>query len=159
MKTRNEIWMRAPARAIYPLAAEVERWPERLPHYRWVNVLERSANRKLVEMAASRDGIPVSWRAVQTLEPDVPRITFRHVAGVTRGMDVVWSFQPMDGGTLVSIEHELTLRWPLIGTWVAERVIGPQFVANIAGKTLRRIKQLAEQGAAPSASGAVPLDG
>jgi ribosome-associated toxin RatA of RatAB toxin-antitoxin module len=150
MKTHNEVWMRAPAETIYRLAAEVERWPELLPHYRWVTVLERDGNRTLVEMAASRDGIPVRWQAVQELFPDVPRITFTHVRGVTRGMAVEWSFRERDRGTLVRIDHELTLRWPLVGGWVAEHVIGPQFIANIAGKTLRRVKQIAE---AQSAAG------
>ena len=144
MNTANELWMAAPAQVIYPLAAEVERWPALLPHYRWVRVVERAGNRKLVDMSASRDGIPVTWRALQVLDPEAPRITFRHVRGVTRGMDVAWTFREQAGGTLVRIEHDLTLGWPLIGAWVAERVIGPQFIANIAGKTLRRIKQLAE---------------
>jgi ribosome-associated toxin RatA of RatAB toxin-antitoxin module len=148
MNTAREVWMQAPAGAIYPLAAEVERWPELLPHYRWVRLLERSGDRKLVDMAASRDGIPVSWRALQTLLPAVPRIEFRHVRGVTRGMEVAWTFQPQNGGTLVRIEHHLDLRWPLIGGWAAERVIGPQFVDHIAGKTLRRIKELVERGKA-----------
>ena len=137
--------MRAPARRIYALAAEVERWPAFLPHYRWVGVLERKGDVKLVEMAASRDGIPVQWQAVQQLFPDVPRMTFRHVRGVTRGMDVEWTFQEQDGQTLVRIRHDLTLRWPLVGDWIADRVIGPQFVEHIARKTLRRIKALAEQ--------------
>lgn len=144
MAAHNELWMRAPAHTIYRLAAEVERWPELLPHYRWVTLLERNGNRKLVEMAASRDGIPVRWQALQELDPETPVIRFRHVKGVTRGMEVVWKFQERDGGTLVTIYHELNLRWPLIGNVVAERIIGPQFVANIAGKTLRCIKALAE---------------
>jgi ribosome-associated toxin RatA of RatAB toxin-antitoxin module len=151
MRTETQTWMRAPAAVIYPLAAEVERWPERLPHYRWVTLLERSGNRKLVEMAASRDGFPVRWQAIQELFPEEPRITFRHVRGLTRGMEVEWSFTPQDGGTLVRITHELTLRWPLIGTWAAEHVIGPHFIHNIATKTLRRIKQLAEAPAEPAA--------
>jgi ribosome-associated toxin RatA of RatAB toxin-antitoxin module len=151
MNTAREVWMRAPAGEIYPLAAEVERWPELLPHYRWVRLLERSGDRKLVDMAASRDGIPVSWRALQTLLPAAPRIEFRHVRGVTRGMEVAWTFHPQDGGTLVRIEHHLDLRWPLIGGWAAERVIGPQFVDHIAGKTLRRIKELVERGEARGA--------
>jgi ribosome-associated toxin RatA of RatAB toxin-antitoxin module len=144
VRARSEVWIGAPAAAIYPLAAEVERWPELLPHYRWVTVLERTGNRKLVEMAASRDGIPVWWQAVQELDPATPRITFTHVRGVTRGMAVEWSFHEGDGGTLVRIDHDLTLRWPLIGTWVADHVIGPQFVERIARKTLRCVKQLAE---------------
>jgi len=144
MKAHNELWMRASVDAIYRLAAEVERWPELLPHYRWVTLLERDGNRKLVEMAASRDGIPVRWQALQELDPETPAIRFRHVKGVTRGMDVEWRFQERDGGTLVSIYHALDLRWPVIGQIVAERIIGPQFVANIAGKTLRCIKVLVE---------------
>lgn len=154
MKTHNEIWICAPAATVYRLAAEVERWPELLPHYRWVTLLERTGNRRLVEMAASRDGIPVSWHAVQELFPDVPRITFAHVKGVTRGMAVEWSFRQLDGGTLVRVDHELALRWPVVGAWVAEHVIGPQFVANIAGKTLRRVKQIAEAESAAKGPGA-----
>jgi hypothetical protein len=44
----------------------------------------------------------------------------------------------------VSIEHRLELGWPLIGRFAAERVIGPHFVDAIAGRTLRRMRQLAE---------------
>jgi hypothetical protein len=46
----------------------------------------------------------------------------------------------------VSIHHELELGWPLIGGFVAERIIGPQFIDAIARRTLRRIKALAEAG-------------
>jgi len=145
MKTVTELSMRAPAQRIFDLAVEVERWPAFLPHYRWVTVLERKGNAKLVEMAASRDGFPVSWQAVEQWFPEVPRITFRHVRGVTRGMEVEWSFREDDGLTVVRITHELTLRWPLVGEWVATRVVGPQFVEHIARKTLRRIKEFAER--------------
>lgn len=151
MNTQNRRWMRAGAAAIYALAAEVERWPEWLPHYRWVTVLERDGNRKLVEMAASRDGLPVKWQAVQELFPDEPRITFRHVRGITCGMDVVWSFAPQDGGTLVTISHALKLhwrgptKWAAVGDWVADHMIGPHFVEPIAGKTLHHIRRMAEE--------------
>ena len=137
--------MHAAPSVIYPLAAAVERWPQILPHYRWVRVLRDDGRRRLVEMAARRDGIPVRWWAEQTLYPEAPRITFKHVRGVTAGMDVAWSFERKDHTTLVRITHDLDLRWPL-GSLLADHIIGPLFVENIAGKTLRRIKQLAETG-------------
>jgi ribosome-associated toxin RatA of RatAB toxin-antitoxin module len=143
MKTETALLIPAPAQRIYALAAEVERWPILLPHYRWVTLLERKGNVKLVEMAASRDGFPVRWQAVQRLFPDEPRITFRHVRGVTRGMDVEWRFEQQGEQTVVTIYHQLTLHWPLIGNWVADRIIGPLFVDNIAGKTLRCMRALA----------------
>lgn len=150
MHTENEILIRADAAEVYRLAAPVERWPEILPHYRWVRVLEDDGEgRRLVEMAARRSGIPVRWRAEQRLFPGEPRITFRHVGGVTKGMEVEWAFAPGEDGVLVSILHDLPrlVGWPLIGGLAAERIVGPFFVSNIAGKTLRRIKELAEAGA------------
>jgi ribosome-associated toxin RatA of RatAB toxin-antitoxin module len=142
--TENTIVIRADAAEVYGLAAAVERWPTLLPHYRRVKVLKEAGNRRLVEMAARRDRIPVRWRAEQELFPEVPRITFRHVGGITKGMEVEWTFTPVPDGVRVSILHDLRLRWPLIGGIVADRIIGPLFVADIAGKTLRRIKELAE---------------
>jgi hypothetical protein len=59
-------------------------------------------------------------------------------------MWVAWKFEPVDGGTDVSIEHRLELGWPIIGGVVARHVIGPQFIDAIAGRTLGRIRQLAE---------------
>ncbi|MBI4277559.1 MAG: SRPBCC family protein [Armatimonadetes bacterium] len=143
MLTRNAITIRAPAGRIFQLAAEVERWPELLPHYRWVRVLARDGNRKTVEMAAHRDGFPVKWRAVQEVRPADGVIRFAHVRGVTKGMQVEWRLQPRAGGEIeVSITHELA--WPRPLRWFADIVIGEMFVRNIAGKTLRRIKELAE---------------
>jgi len=151
LHTENEILIQADAAEVYGLAAPVERWPKILPHYRWVRVLEDDGEgRRLVEMAALRDFIPVRWRAEQRLFPDVPHITFRHVGGLTRGMEVEWAFAPQgDGAVRVSILHDLPrlAGWPLIGGLVADEVVGPFFVSNIAGKTLGRIKELAEAGA------------
>lgn len=144
MHTANEIVIQADATTVYELAAAVERWPEILPHYRWVRVLRDDGHERLVEMAARRDAIPVSWRAVQVREPAIPRIRFRHVGGVTKGMEVAWLFEPGPDGLTVRIVHEFDPPWPVVGALVADRIIGPLFVANIAGKTLRRIKELAE---------------
>ena len=151
MHTENEILIQADAADVYELAAAVERWPQILPHYRWVKILEEEGGRRLVEMAALRDRIPVRWWAEQRLFPEIPRITFRHVGGVTKGMEVEWAFAPQgDGVVRVGILHDLPrlAGWPLVGSFAAERIVGPFFVSNIAGKTLRRIKELAEARAA-----------
>ena len=147
MWTQNRITIDARPETVFRLAAEVEFWPALLPHYRSVRVLRRREGCRLVQMAAWRDWIPVSWTSLQWLEPEACRITFRHVRGVTRGMVVEWAIEPTANGRVdVTISHRLTLRWPLVGTWAAERVIGPLFVESIAGKTLRQIKRLAEGG-------------
>lgn len=147
MKSRLAIQIDAPFERIFPLASEVERWPERLPHYRYVRRLPAANGERRFAMGARRGPIPVRWEAIERALPDDHRIEFTHTGGVTRGMEVAWHFVPHAGGYEVSIEHELRLGWPVIGRFAAERVIGPQFVEAIARRTLRRVKQLAEAGA------------
>ena len=141
------VHVRAPYERIFELAARVERWPEILPHYRYVRPLPAGTGVRHFAMGARRGAIPVRWSAVQRPLPDDRRIEFTHTGGVTSGMEVAWRFAPADDGWDVSIEHRLDLGWPLIGRFAAERVIGPQFIDAIAGRTLRTIKGLAEAAA------------
>ena len=144
---RSEIHetMKAPYERIFELAAEVERWPEILPHYRYVRRLGNGDERRFA-MGARRGAIPVSWEAVQRPMRHERRIEFVHTGGVTKGMVVAWRFAGEDGAVDVSIEHRLDLDWPLIGEFAASRVIGPHFIEAIAGRTLRRVRELAEAG-------------
>ena len=144
MRSELHVTMHAPLERIFPLAAEVERWPVILPHYRYVRAVPDPDGARRFAMGAQRGAIPVSWEAIQRPLPEDRRIEFVHTGGVTKGMWVAWRFEPIDGGFDVSIEHRLDLRWPLIGGLAARHVIGPQFIEAIAGRTLRRIRDLAE---------------
>jgi ribosome-associated toxin RatA of RatAB toxin-antitoxin module len=136
--------MAADPRRVFDLAVDVERWPELLPHYRYVRRLPDPDGERRFAMGARRGAIPVRWEAVQRPYRDDGVIEFVHTGGVTRGMRVAWRIAPREDGADVSIEHELRLGWPLVGEVVASRLIGPHFVDAIAGRTLRRVKQLAE---------------
>ena len=53
METVDEQIVRAPVAKIFELARQVERWPDYLPHYRYVKFRsQRSDGGGLVEMAA-----------------------------------------------------------------------------------------------------------
>ena len=142
--TRNTIEVAAPARAVYELAAATERWPEILPHYRYVRVLENRGATRVVAMGAWRGVFPISWVAMQTNDPATPHIAFHHLRGWTRGMDVEWVFEELSHGTRVTIEHRLTFRFPVAAEWLGEHVVSGYFVHGVAAKTLLRMKQLAE---------------
>lgn len=136
MKMSNEIFVNAPAMRVFHYASATERWPQILPHYRFVHVLENDGTRRVVEMAARRGSIPVRWRAEQINDAATPQITFRHTSGWTKGMEVRWRFEPAGSGTNVIIEHEL--RSPIAP------VAAKYFIDPIATRTLRCMKQLAE---------------
>jgi hypothetical protein len=130
---------------VFALASTVERWPDMLPHYRWVRRLEGN----LVEMAAWRPfGIlkyPTWWVSEMTVDRAAGQIRYRHVRGITRGMDVVWQVAERDGGVEIEIVHVWDgPRWPLVGPLAANLVIGPVFIHGIASRTLAGIKRAAE---------------
>jgi hypothetical protein len=134
---------------VFATAAAVERWPEWLPHYRWVRFHARRDDGGVVEMAAWRPfgplNYPTWWVSDMKLERDVPRIRFRHVRGITRGMDVAWDFEARERGALVTITHRWDgPAWPLIRRAAAELVIGPLFIHAIAQRTLAGIARVAE---------------
>lgn len=155
MITIDEHVSAAPPDVCFRVAADVERWPEILPHYRRVRFRRRDGfGAGLVEMSAWRDFFghvryPTWWVSEMTCDPTAPVVRYRHVEGITRGMDVVWEFRPQGSGTLVRIVHEWAgPPWPLIGRFAADQVIGPHFVSFIAGRTLAGVTAEAERRAA-----------
>lgn len=154
MKTVDLQLSAAPPQACFRVAAEVERWPMILGHYRWVRFRDkRGFGRGRVEMAAWRNfGGPIRYPTWWVSEMDVdetePCVRYRHVEGVTRGMDVRWEF-PSEGegeGTRIRIVHEWDgPAWPVIGRLAADRVIGPHFVSAIARATLAGVAAEAER--------------
>jgi ribosome-associated toxin RatA of RatAB toxin-antitoxin module len=159
MRTVDRVRIHAPVERVFRSAKDVEQWPAILPHYRWVRVLERRANEALVEMAAWRPfgrlKYPTWWVSEMWVDQDSAAVHYRHVQGITTGMDVVWRLHPTPEGTDVTIVHEWDgPRWPLIGPLAASWVIGPVFIHGIASRTLEGIKRQIEAGnGAPATEG------
>ncbi len=152
MKTIDEHVAQAPPDICFEVAANVEDWPRILPHYRWVRFHEKKGFASgVVEMAAWRPfpffRYPTWWVSDMDHDPDARTVTYRHIDGITREMDVVWEVNAMDQGrTHLRIVHEWDgPRWPLIGGIAANLVIGPWFISHIAGRTLAGVVREAER--------------
>ena len=151
MRTVDEAVARAPREICLRLAADVERWPDHLPHYRWVTFRDRRGFADgVVEMAAWRHFPGFRWPTwwVSEMEPDLDagRVRYRHIEGITRGMEVLWEVRGESAEkTRLKIVHDWSgPRWPLIGDLAANLVIGPRFISHIAGRTLAGIVRAAE---------------
>lgn len=146
MTAQQSIDVQASAQRVYALAQDIAAWPRRLPHYRYVTVLQQSERTRVAIMAARRDWIPVRWTAQERLLPEVPRIEFTHLSGWARGMEVAWTFDAIPGGTRVTILHDLDgLRVPLVRSPWGRDIISNMFIQPIARRTLARMKSLAEE--------------
>jgi coenzyme Q-binding protein COQ10 len=157
METVDQQVVRATPRGVFEVVRRVEEWPAHLPHYRFVRFRELATDGGgLVEMSANRPfgplGWPTWWLSEMEVDHATPAIRFRHVGGITTGMDVEWSFTPAEGGTLVRILHVWDgPRWPVIGIFAATNVIGPVFIHGVASRTLAGLARVAERGAGTTA--------
>lgn len=148
MRTVDRIRVNASFVRVFAAASSVARWPSILPHYRWVRLLDDH----LVEMAAWRPfgggliNYPTWWVSEMMIDRPAGEIRYRHVRGITRGMEVVWKLVEVgDGFVDVEIVHTWEgPTWPLIGRLAADLVIGPVFIHGIASRTLAGIKRHAE---------------
>jgi hypothetical protein len=155
MRTVDRSRIAAPFDRVFTAASSVTRWPEILPHYRWVRLLGDG----LVEMAAWRPfgrggGVvkyPTWWVSQMTVDRPAGEIRYTHVRGITRGMDVVWRLVEVgeDNGSSRGVDVEIVHtwdgpKWPLIGRLAADLVIGPVFIHGIASRTLAGIKRATE---------------
>jgi uncharacterized membrane protein len=151
METLDERLVRAPVRLIFDVARQVEHWPALLSHYRSVRFRERARDGGgIVRMSANRPfGLvnwPTWWLSEMSVDERAPAIRFRHIGGVTTGMDVEWSFHAVEYGTHVRVLHVWDgPRWPLVGLFAATAVIGPIFVHGIASRTLEGLARVAER--------------
>jgi uncharacterized membrane protein len=150
MHTEDRARVAAPLDVVFDIASDVERWPEILPHYRWVRVLERHRDWDLVEMAAWRPfgplNYPTWWVSEMRRLPDEHRVRYRHVRGITRGMDVEWMLRSADGHVEVTVLHDwLGPRWPVVGPLFADAIVGPIFIHAIASRTVAGVKRVAEE--------------
>jgi ribosome-associated toxin RatA of RatAB toxin-antitoxin module len=145
MRSETSIWIEAPAPALFDLVSDLSGWEKALPHYRYVRILGRQDGATHAAMSARRGPIPVFWEALQTVDPKARTIRFQHVRGITRGMDVLWSFEEEGGGTRARVDHTLDFKVPVVGRWLAERVIAREFIEPIVAKTLGCFRALAER--------------
>jgi len=157
MYTETTLVMRGDPKRIFALGAAIEDWPRILPHYRAVILSGRTeapdgSLHKVATMRASRQfgplKMPVGWKTTQDVNAETGLLRFVHIGGFTKGMDVYWRFTPEGDATRVTITHDFTLHWPLVGEFVAHRIVGQLFVDAIARRTLGTIKGMVESEAA-----------
>lgn len=148
MHTATTVHIRARPEEVFALVKDLERWPELLPHYRWVKVLREEQGRQIVEMACERSGIPISWTSAYWTHPTTMELHFEHLKKWTKGMKVVWNLLPTRDGCRVEIVHDLNFRIPAL-SWLAEPIIGGFFIEHVAQRTLRTFKAILEKDLPP----------
>jgi len=116
----------APARAVYELAKEQERFPQFMPDVETVTVLERHADYIVTRWKTLVEDAPIEWTEEDRFDDAGIRIDYKLIEGALDTFEGAWTFVESDGQTLVTLGVEYDFGVPtlaeLIGPTLAKKV-------------------------------------
>ena len=144
MNSISSIVIQAPPEKIFALVSQLSRWPEFLPHYRFVRTISEVTAGKPgwtgLHMSAKGGWFPVAWKALFRADPSTHALEFEHIAAFTKGMQVIWKLKQIPEGTLVEIHHDLRFRIAGLG-FLLEPILQHGFIEPVASLTLATFKK------------------
>ena len=93
----------APARVVYELAKDQERFPEFMPDVETVTVLERHAGRAVSRWKTLVEEAPIEWTEEDRFDDAALRIDYKLIEGDLDTFEGAWTFEERDGVTHVSL--------------------------------------------------------
>jgi coenzyme Q-binding protein COQ10 len=94
----------APARDVYELAKDQERFPEFMPDVDTVTVVERHPDRVLSRWKTLIEDAPIEWLEEDRFDDAATRIDYRLLEGDLDQFEGSWRFETTTGGTLVTLD-------------------------------------------------------
>jgi coenzyme Q-binding protein COQ10 len=122
----SEIAIDAPARDVYALAKEQERFPEFMPDVETVTILERHADYIVTRWKTFVEDAPIEWTEEDRFDDVAPRIDYKLIEGDLDTFEGAWTFTETAGRTSVRLTVEYDFGVPtlaeLIGPTLAKKV-------------------------------------
>ena len=161
MKSSYETVIHSSLEKVFLTVADLVRWPEFLPHYRYNRFLEKGPAGGLVKMSCYRLGYPLRWVARYKIDLAKRRLTFKHVKGAlnaTQGMDILWQFnEESENSVRVKVTYDFSPSIRVGGDLLARLVLGELLVRTLAEKTLSALKRRMETRLTTAEAVALPV--
>jgi coenzyme Q-binding protein COQ10 len=116
----TEIVVAAPARAVYELAKEQERFPEFMPDVESITIVERRPNGVLSHWKTLVEEAPIEWTEEDVFDDAALRIDYRLTEGDLDTFQGSWTFIESEGKTKVVLGVEYDFGVPTLA-----ELIGP----------------------------------
>jgi ribosome-associated toxin RatA of RatAB toxin-antitoxin module len=110
----------APARAVYELAKEQERFPEFMPDVESVSVIERHSDRILTRWKTLVEEAPIEWTEEDRFDDVNLRIDYALTEGDLDTFEGAWTFEESGGVTHVRLTVDYDFGVPTLA-----ELIGP----------------------------------
>lgn len=117
---KTTIAIAAPARVVYELAKDQERFPEFMPDVETVKVIERHSDRWITQWKTLVEEAPIEWTEEDRFDDAALRIDYKLLEGDLDKFDGAWTFEERDGQTHVVLGVEYDFGVPTLA-----ELIGP----------------------------------
>jgi coenzyme Q-binding protein COQ10 len=118
VETRIEIT--APARAVYELAKDQERFPDYMPDVEAVTILSRDGSRIVSRWKTLVEEAPIEWTEEDLFDDENLRVDYHLTEGDLDRFDGSWTFVENDGVTHVTLGVDYDFGVPTLA-----ELIGP----------------------------------
>ncbi len=116
----TQIAIAAPARVVYELAKDQERFPDFMPDVETVRVLERHSDRVLSRWKTLVEEAPIEWTEEDVFDDEALRIDYKLLEGDLDKFEGAWTFEERDGLTHVVLGVDYDFGVPTLA-----ELIGP----------------------------------
>ena len=142
------IEIHAPARVVYELAKDQERFPDFMPDVETVRVLERHPDRVISRWKTLVEEAPIEWTEEDRFNDSELRIDYALLEGDLDTFEGAWTFDERDGVTHVKLGVDYDFGVPTLA-----ELIGPTLQKKVQENSemmLRALKLQAEERVAAS---------
>jgi len=136
----SRIAIAAPARAVYELAKDQERFPEFMPDVETVRVLERYPDRVISRWKTLVEEAPIEWTEEDRFDDGGLRIDYALLEGDLDTFQGAWTFEERDGLTHVLLTVEYDFGVPTLA-----ELIGPTLQKKVLENSEMMLKALKTQ--------------
>jgi ribosome-associated toxin RatA of RatAB toxin-antitoxin module len=141
---QSEITIGAPARDVYELAKEQERFPDFMPDVETVTVLERHPDYIVTRWKTLVEDAPIEWTEEDRFDDLTPRIDYKLIEGDLDTFEGAWTFEPDVNGTRVLLTVEFDFGVPTLA-----ELIGPTLEKKVRENCAMMLAALKREAEAP----------
>jgi coenzyme Q-binding protein COQ10 len=136
----------APARVVYELAKDQERFPQFMPDVETVVVLERHSDRAISRWKTLVEEAPIEWIEEDRFDDDALRIEYKLIEGDLDKFEGAWIFAERDGATHVVLGVDYDFGVPTLA-----ELIGPTLEKKVRENSEMMLEALKRQAEGSSA--------
>ena len=122
----TSISIAAPARVVYELAKDQERFPEFMPDVETVKLIEQNSERAISRWKTLVEEAPIEWTEEDRFDDDALRIDYKLIEGDLDKFEGAWTFEERDGMTHVNLGVDFDFGVPTLA-----ELIGPTLLRKV----------------------------